>query len=70
MYMEKGYNINQTAELLGITPRTAREWVRKNKIRANKISDSERWIVMESEILRLQKGISDIMCDDKKLGLS
>lgn len=52
--MEKGYNLNQTANLLGIKVRTAREWVHNGKMKANKIEGSQRWIVMESEIRRLQ----------------
>ena len=52
--MEKGYNLVDTANLLGIKVRTAREWVHNGKMRANKIEGSRRWIVMESEIKRLQ----------------
>ena len=52
--MEKGYNLIDTANLLGIKVRTAREWVHNGKMRANKIEGSRRWIVMESEIKRLQ----------------
>lgn len=51
---EKGYNLIETADLLGIKVRTAREWLRKGIIKANKIEGSRRWIVMESEIKRLQ----------------
>lgn len=52
--MERGYNLIQTANLLGIKVRTAREWVHNGKMKANKIQGSQRWIVMESEIKRLQ----------------
>lgn len=52
--MEKGYNLIETAELLGIKVRTAREWIRKGSLRAKKIEGTRRWIVMESEIKRLQ----------------
>lgn len=54
MQMEKGYNLIETANMLGIKVRTARQWVHDGKIRANKIPNSQRWIVMESEIKRLQ----------------
>lgn len=54
MQMEKGYNLIQTANLLGIKVRTARQWVHDGKINASKIPNSRRWIVMESEIKRLQ----------------
>ena len=52
--MERGYNLIQVANLLGITVRTAREWVHNGKMKANKIPNSRRWIVMESEVKRLQ----------------
>lgn len=52
--MEKGYNIVETAQLLGLQVRTAREWARTGKIKAKKIAGSNRWLIMESEILRLQ----------------
>lgn len=57
--MERGYNLIQTAELLGLKVRTVREWVHSGKIRANKIEGSRRWIVMESEIKRLQNANED-----------
>lgn len=52
--MEKGYSIVETAKLLGLQVRTAREWARVGKIKAKKIAGSNRWLIMESEILRLQ----------------
>lgn len=52
--MERGYNLIQTADLLGIKVRTVRDWVNRGKIHASKIEGSRRWIVMESEIKRLQ----------------
>ena len=52
--MERGYNLVQVSELLGIKVRTAREWVHNGKMKANKIEGSRRWIVMESEVKRLQ----------------
>ena len=54
MQMEKGYSLIETAEFLGIKVRTARQWVHDGKIQATKIPNSRRWIVMESEIKRLQ----------------
>ena len=54
--MERGYSLIQASQLLGITVRTAREWVHNGKMKANKITGSRRWIVMESEIKRLQGG--------------
>ena len=52
--MERGYNLIETAELLGIKVRTARDWVHRGVMKANKITGTKRWIVMESEIKRLQ----------------
>lgn len=52
--LERGYNLIQTADLLGIQVRTVREWIKTGKMKANKIAGSKRWIVMESEIRRLQ----------------
>ena len=57
--MERGYNLKQVSELLGIKLRTVREWVRNGKIHANKITGTNRWIVMESEIRRLQNANKD-----------
>ncbi len=52
--MEKGYNLIQTAELLGIKVRTARKWIEDGTLKAKKIAGTNRWIVMESEIKRLR----------------
>ena len=52
--MEKGYSLLQTANLLGVKIRTVREWVRNGKIKADKIPDSRRWVVSESEIKRIR----------------
>lgn len=52
--MEKCYNLNQVADLLGIQIRTARYWVSKGIIRAEKIEGTNRWFVRESEVRRLR----------------
>lgn len=52
--IEKRYNIRQAAELLGIKVRTVREWIRLNKLRAEKYECSNRWFITESEINRLR----------------
>ena len=54
MSIEKGYGLAEAASLLGIKVRTARMWVKQGKLKANKIAGSNRWIVFESEIKRLQ----------------
>lgn len=56
MSIERGYNLNEVAELLGLKVRTVRQWVKDGKVKATKIADSRRWIVTESEIRRLQNG--------------
>lgn len=56
MSIERGYNLNEVAELLGLKIRTVRQWVKDGKVKATKIADSRRWIVTESEIRRLQNG--------------
>ena len=52
--MDKGYNVNDAARCLGITPRTLRAWIRTKKCNANKIVGSRRYVVTESEIRRLR----------------
>lgn len=54
--MEKGYNLRQAAEALGIKVRTARRWVSIGKIKGKKIPGTKRWLILESEIKRLQGG--------------
>ena len=49
----RGYNIIQTATLLGIKVRTVREWIRIGKINAFKQKNG-RWIVPEKEIERIK----------------
>ena len=56
--MERGYNAIDAARLLGITYRTMRKYLSNGTVRAKKIPGTRRWIVMESEIKRLQ-GIAD-----------
>lgn len=55
MAVEKGYNIFEAAEALGVKARTVRGWARIGKIKANKIPGTDRWLIMESEIRRLQQ---------------
>ena len=54
MPIEKGYSVLETAYMLGIKPRTVRAWLHNGKLNAKKIPGSQRWIIMESEIRRLQ----------------
>lgn len=52
--MEKGYNLHEVANLLGVKVRTIRQWVHDGRIKATKIPSTNRWIVMESEVRRMQ----------------
>ncbi len=51
--IEKGYNLLQVAELIGLKVRTVRLWAQTGKIKATKIPGTSRWIVSESEVKRL-----------------
>lgn len=57
--MERGYSLNQVAELLGIKIRTVREWVHNGKLKARRIEGSRRYIVLESEVKRLRGELSN-----------
>ncbi len=57
--MEKGFNLNEVANMLGMKVRTMRQWVHDGKIKATKIPGTKRWIVMESEVRRLQNNANE-----------
>lgn len=52
--MEKGYNTIDASKLLGISYRTMRKYIHEGIVKAKKIPGTRRWVVMESEIKRLQ----------------
>jgi excisionase family DNA binding protein len=52
--VEKGYNLIEAAELLGVKVITMRRWAQTGKVKANKIPGTNRWVILESEIRRLQ----------------
>lgn len=52
--MEKAYNLNEVAILLGIKVRTVRSWISEGKIKGQKLKGTNRWFVMESEIRRVR----------------
>lgn len=54
--IEKAFDLVKVAEMLGIKARTVRQWIISGKIKAKKISGGRKWVVMESEIKRLQRG--------------
>ena len=57
--MEQGYNLKQVADALGMKVRTMRQWVHDGKLKAEKIPGTKRWIVLESEVRRLQNRNAD-----------
>lgn len=52
--MEKAYNVVQASELLGIKTRTVRSWIHNGTIKAQKLTGTRRWIILESEIERMR----------------
>lgn len=52
--LERYYNLNEAAVLLGIKVRTAREWVHNGKMKAVKYPNGRPWYVPESEIIRIR----------------
>lgn len=62
--MEKAYNLNEVALLLGVKVRTVRSWINEGKIHGRKINGTNRWIVMESEIKRV-RGEEDVNDENK-----
>ena len=53
--MERCYNLNEVATLLGVKVRTLRWWISTGKLKAFKLAGTNRWAVAESEIERLQR---------------
>lgn len=54
--MEKGYNVIQASEMLGVQARTVRGWIHEGKLQAQKLAGTRRWIILESEIERMRNG--------------
>lgn len=52
--MEKMYNLKQSAELLGVTVRTLREWIKSGRLEAKKHKSGRNWIIAETEIKRIR----------------
>lgn len=57
--MEKGYDLAQVAECLCVKVRTVRQWVHDGKIKAHKHEGTKKYVVLESEVRRLQGGNED-----------
>lgn len=56
--IEKGYSIVEAAQALGVKVSTLRRWAQSGKIQASQIPGTRRWLIMESEIKRLQNKAS------------
>ena len=48
------YALSDVAKEIGIQVRTAREWLRKGKIKAKQDERNHRWLVPEDEVKRLK----------------
>lgn len=57
--MEKGYNLKEVADCLGMKVRTMRQWVHDGKMKATKPAGGKQWMVLESEVRRLQNKDAD-----------
>ena len=54
--MDKGYTLKDVAAITGLKVRTVRQWVHDGKLDAYKPKGGKQWVVLESEIRRLQHG--------------
>lgn len=54
--MEKYYNIRETAQLLGMTVRTVRQWIHDGKIKAVQYANRGKWYISGSEINLIRSG--------------
>lgn len=52
--MEKMYNLKQSAELLGVTVRTLREWIKNGRLEAKRHKSGRNLIIAEKEIERIR----------------
>ena len=48
------YSLSNFAKIVGVTTRTARQWVHSGKIKAIKYPGSNRWYVSQEEIDRIK----------------
>lgn len=58
--MEKHYNLNETAEILGVKVRTLRAWLKDGFLIAHKYDGKKKWYVSQSEIDRLQSKMTEM----------
>ena len=58
--MEKYYNLNETAEILGVKVRTLREWLKDGSLKARKYDGKKKWYVSQSEVERLQSKMTEM----------
>lgn len=52
--MEKYYDLNETADILGVKVRTLRMWLKDGFLIARKYEGKRKWYVSQREIERLQ----------------
>lgn len=57
--MEKYYDLAETAEILGVSVRTLRDWQRKDKLKVQRYYGGNKWYVSQKEIERLQANMID-----------
>lgn len=55
MTTNRNFSVNGAALMLGIKPRTVRQWIKDGKLNAQKYEFSNRWYVSEEEIDRVKK---------------
>ena len=58
--MEKYYNLNETAKILGVKVRTLREWLKDGTLLAHKYDGKKKWYVSQHEIDRLQSKMTEM----------
>lgn len=57
--MEKYYDLAETAEILGVSVRTLRDWKRQDKLKVQRYYGGNKWYVSQKEIDRLQANMID-----------
>lgn len=55
--MDKVYKLSDAAVLLGIKPRTLRQWIKDKKIRAFKYPNAKNWYISSEDIAKRRKMI-------------
>lgn len=58
--MEKYYDLASTAEILGVSVRTLRDWIKDGFMLAHKYDGKNKWYISKSEIERLQGNMTKV----------